>query len=118
MKAKLEVGLRWGRLEAVSSNVEDREIEIQPGWSETHKDAEYFVLKCDCGNEIRIWKNEWKGKKALRDCGCGMAALDGATTTLCVTMPIRTYQTLKGYAGRKGLTISKAITDCVLKGVE
>jgi hypothetical protein len=114
VKTKLEVGLRWGRLEATSFGVEDRDIEIRPGWVETYKDAVYYVLKCDCGNEVRIWERDWKGKRVLRDCGCGMSVLDGMNTTICVSMPARTYQEIKTYARKNSLTVSKAIVDCVL----
>ena len=118
MIAKLEIGLRWEHLEAISSGVRDHEIEIQPGWSEVYPDSQYFVLKCDCGNEIEVWGKDWKGKRALKDCGCGLSALDQVKAVKCISLPLVVWQKLKAYANKKGLTASKAISDLIMKGVE
>jgi hypothetical protein len=111
-KADLAVGTRWGRLTAV-------------GMIEAWKEMEYekvkelqMMLKCDCGKEITVWESEWKGKKRLRDCGCGLSTLDGVSVIKCVSLPVGIWQKLKVYADQNGLTVSKAYADLILKGVE
>jgi hypothetical protein len=101
----LRKGDHWGRLQCIG--LEQREIQ------ETALDASgrmYFtgmfdsyeeaILKCECGKVVKIRTSGFKGKKNMKDCGCGMGKHDGITTVMTITMPYGFVERIRKLADR------------------
>ena len=112
MRTKLAVGLRWARLEVVGLTEEWKTSEFED------VKAVQADLLCDCGKHLLIWASEWRGVRGVKDCGCGLSALDQVKAVKCISLPLVVWKKLKAYANKKGLTASKAISDLIMKGVE
>lgn len=111
-KAKLHIGLRWGHMKAVSSGKEDRITAQGPGWKETDK-IQYFECRCDCGRTKRIWANEWKGVKKQKDCGCGIAELDGNIIHVNATITSKHKIALGRYSKENNVTFSETLRQAI-----
>lgn len=109
-KSDLIVGGRWGRLLAVETGIAEHDLDE---WQSLRE--EFMLMRCDCGKEFKIWSSEWKGKRKMKDCGCGLSALDGLTVIKCISMPAGIWAKIKTCADQKGLTVSKAIVDLIIR---
>jgi len=117
MKAELRVGASWGHLRVIEEGSGKYVKEYGGGFRESWDDK-YYMAVCGCGKEIRIWDCEWKGKRHLRDCGCGLSELDGVTVLMTVTAPARLRKEIKGYQNKQGLeSFSRALRDLVELGL-
>jgi hypothetical protein len=55
---------KWGALEVVEKL---SVYESGEGYPKTH-----YIANCDCGKTIEITTDNWAGKRATVDCGCGI----------------------------------------------
>lgn len=117
MRAKIGVGVRWACLKVVGEEVGEHRIELGPGVAEIRKEVCY-VMECKCGGQVKVWKSEWKGQKYVKDCGCGLAARDGAVVLMTVTMPGRVRSELKEFQRKEGIqSFSRAVREVVELGL-
>jgi hypothetical protein len=80
---KIVIGSRWECLTIIS--VEERIFSTK----QYDQKRTAIVLRCDCGNEKVIWKDEWRGwKQAGYDCGCGVSLKDRARVMVSLMIPI------------------------------
>jgi hypothetical protein len=85
-RTELSVGLRFGRLEVVDIGAETRTSKVGEGVFLDRREH-YALARCECGNTIKLWVREWVGvKKAVKDCGCKAAALDGVRVVVCMAL--------------------------------
>jgi hypothetical protein len=96
--------------------VERRKIDCGGGvtdsWDETR-----VRLRCSCGGELAVWKSDWPGRRMVRDCGCGVALLDGRIVSACVSMPLRVKLAVGKHARQRGTSFSRAVQDLVEAGL-
>ena len=114
-KSELEVGARWGHLEVIKEGVERKTKGLGDGCTLT-ENATVYDARCTCGNVLRIWRDEWKGKKHLRDCGCGVSLDDGATVTMSVSVTLRLRRLIKKRAQEDRISMSRALRGLVELG--
>jgi hypothetical protein len=65
---------------------------------------------------VRIWKDEWKGKKHFRDCGCGASLDDGDNVVMSVSMPVKINRLIRKHADEYWLSMSQAVRELVELG--
>jgi len=117
MQVKLEVGLSWDHVKVYGTGHGDRKIELGNGITEKYFNVLYWKLRCDCGKEFVIWDRDWRAKKYVKDCGCGMSLKDGETVIMLVSAKSIVRQNIKRYAAANGLSLSRAIVELVNKGL-
>lgn len=94
--AKIHEGDRWGRLVCVRVQSGKKTILFDGGSEEVPYMA--ATLECECGKEVVVDRDEFKGKRAVRDCGCGLAGEDMGTTNRMVSMPVIMALQVREYA--------------------
>lgn len=90
--------------------------ETSPGISETYT-ARLMAFVCQCGKVWEIPARDWKGKRALQDCGCG-AGKAQRKAILSVYVPVKLLDVLDECA--RGLTAgnrSEAVTALLQAGI-
>jgi hypothetical protein len=122
-KTVYDVGASWGHLKVVFSGRAERYVP-GPGGGEMSND-EFIQVECDCEGKMKgpgtmkIWLDDFPGKKKVLDCGCGISNMDGATILISATVPTETRVALKEYSRKEGISFSRAIVELVrlaLKG--
>ena len=117
MTPKLSLGMSWAHIKVVGECVQQRIIDDGDGTTRVFPKAEYWELQCDCGKKFPFWADDWKGKKYIPDCGCGLHALDGAHTVIVLSAKTAFRVKMKNYALEHNITMSRAIVELALKGL-
>lgn len=115
--AELQIGKKWSHLEVVDSGIDYHTVIEEPGFTEKEKDT-WYDLQCTCGQTIRVWEKDWWGVKHVKDCGCGVAELDGMTVILSASVPMTLKQQVLKYAIDNHLNRSQAVRDLLRVGLE
>jgi len=108
MKSQIKAGMQWGPMRVVKSEIVERDEELGPGVKMRWKD-ERFMLQCECGKTWWVWKKDWKGKRAVKDCGCGLAAQEGRRMMLPVLIGTRQIGWLEKYAGEHEVSRAEVV---------
>lgn len=108
----LAEGERWGRLQCIKSEFVDRPVIVADGIEEITKVVRY-TIQCECGKKLKIWEHHFKGKRKMRDCGCGRSKLDVSPVRLNIYLPQRMFNRVKKYAFENGWDISEAVGQLV-----
>jgi hypothetical protein len=97
----VQVGDRWQRVEIVDEKVTEEFEPWEGGGGGEYFKQQTFVLHCDCGKDFEVAKGDLR-KRKHKDCGCGLAALDGRkasvgpyTVTQSTASAIAEYARLK-----------------------
>lgn len=115
MLRTLVEGEKWGALTCTYSG--KLEVEIDEGGGSTwYGKVHSYVLKCSCGNEITIQREDFKGKQVVKDCGCGAAA-GGAAVVVCISMPSELKLGLTKAAGKQGTSVSHLAATLISQGL-
>ena len=113
---RVKAGQVWARVKCLRVVDTTREREWEGGGSETFSYKAY-VLQCECGKEFEVLDMEFKGKRATKDCGCGLSREDNTHVVVTVTVPLPTHRLLKDYAqAQTNGNISLAVGQLIRKG--
>lgn len=95
--------------------------------SDTHGGPFMWRLKCACGHEWEIPRDEFPGRRLLRSCGrteCTATATPKPVkphkepkAALCLYLPIDLISRLRDYQIRIGISQSKAVTTLLYKAL-
>ena len=78
-----------------------------------------FRLLCDCGGEMVYTNRNFPGRRAVRDCGCGMSYKNSdRRISITLRLPIAQVIALKEVAHQKETPYSQQYTDFIRKGLE
>lgn len=117
-KGLITVGTRFGRMQCTDIVQKDYYIgESDNGVAVKYPDHAHYIFKCDCGTTVERAEITWKGKRAEKDCGCGLAFQDGMGRGVSCYMPMALITALYVYAKAKGININQAIILFVRKGL-
>ncbi len=111
MIPELSIGLSWKHVKVIGTGIEERVLDYGNGTGARIPKQEYFEALCDCGKTFRIWVSEWKGKKYISDCGCGISLKDGENVMTMISGASLWRQSMKRYARANGLSLSRAIVE-------
>jgi len=118
MKPEITVGMRWARIECIKvTEREFEEFESEYGTSVEIR-RRVYVLRCDCGKQLERKVNEWPGKRAVPDCGCGISDSREGKEAALVYMPLPMARAAKQAAREKGNGLSQWIRDQIQKGLD
>lgn len=124
MKPRMREGDKWGRLECtrliVSHEIETADdgaggvYETGNSWDELK-----YELQCECGRVVVVRDQEFHGKRAMKDCGCGMGAKDGRSMSRAFTVPQVLSEQLDAYANEHtNGNVSMALAVVLRRGFE
>jgi hypothetical protein len=111
MIPELQIGMSWKHVKVINSGKETRYWDNGNGIGWHEPDQEYFEAQCDCGKVFRIWADDWKGKKYIPDCGCGISLADGEHVVTMISASNAWRQSMKKYAAENGISLSRAIVE-------
>lgn len=117
MKPGLIIGMRWARIELVKI-VEQWIDEFDDAGSQDSVLRKVYVLKCDCGMLRKIPIAFWPGKRAVQDCGCGIAAMNEGKTTVLVSMPVSMAIAARMAARSRAVGLNQWIRDRIQEGLK
>jgi hypothetical protein len=117
MIPELAIGMSWKHVKIVGSDFDFRRIETGNGTGTEEDNVLYFKAICDCGREFRIWAEDWKGKKYVPDCGCGISLSDGESVVTMISASNSWRQSMKKYARDNNISLSRAIVELSHKGL-
>lgn len=118
MIPKLEIGMSWGHVRIIGTGEGDLIIDEGGGCKTQYKNRTYYMAKCDCGTEFKLWPELWKGKKYHKDCGCGLSFEDGRNVIKTFMVPIALDTALKQWAqDHTNGNVSRAIVELIKTGM-
>ena len=94
-------GARWNAVTAIETAMVN---EVTPGNSDgsvlDYANVKKHILKCDCGKLFEIAVKDCPGKRAVKDCGCGIGAVLGGEykANLAVYLPLSMIKEVDDYA--------------------
>lgn len=109
-------GNKWARLECL--DIEKAEIELKfEGVIETRV-VSAFKIRCDCGNVLLVEKLAFKGKRLMRDCGCGIGQEQGKVIVMSFSTKEGVRDRLIKLAGVHGASLSWTINELLRVGLD
>lgn len=104
-------GSRWGRVQCIEAGEKER-VQSGGGVSEVSHES-YYLLACDCSPDKPwlVWVSEFQGKRAVRDCGCGIGLARDQTVMLGVSMPKSMADAIDAAAYGRRLNRSQLVRD-------
>lgn len=115
---KLYPGARFYRIVFVEEGIKTHKFKSESGAATYTRARRFYIFKCECGNTFEVWKDEWRGKRAMRDCGkCGLASRDGMFINQHIVMPIGMRAEIDLWRNEKGLNISAACVEILKMGM-
>lgn len=82
MKGIIDIGTSWSALTCISIDLAERRRDYPDTTMFDITNETQYTFKCRCGAQFKVWANEWKGKRATKDCGCGAGDNDDVKTTM------------------------------------
>lgn len=117
-KGKLEVGTKWGRLECVKIEKREDGVRDPDGNVFASFVFEMYTFKCECGKQFEMTEESWPGKRAMKDCGCGLSDNDGAHVFFNFTGPLAIREAVTVYKKKYEVSFSRACVELLQKGIE
>lgn len=118
MRAEIEIGARFGSLKVLSIN-RNADVERYDGDGVTSTYSEtVYEFACDCGKRVRVPAKDFKGKRAVRDCGCGMGYRGVAKELITFHIESDTAGKVRAKAKGMGCTMAQYIRDCLQAGLD
>lgn len=115
MGLKVFEGDKWGALTCTYSGM--RTFEEEDGPVTIERKVWCYVLQCECGKEVVVPRWEFKGKRAVRDCGCGVA-IQGGSMMVTVSVPRELQKRVLDMAVEDGVLVSHAWARLARWGLE
>jgi hypothetical protein len=110
-------GDKWAALTCTYAGMREMEQDMGGGTSITGP-VYCYVLQCECGSEpLVIPRSQFRGKRAIKDCGCG-AALYGSSSMMSFTTPVGVRGMIAAIADHEKTNLSQAVTMLVRWGIE
>jgi hypothetical protein len=110
--ARVQPGDQWGALTVLDTYVED--VTTKRNGITDRVPTRFFEMQCKCGKRFPMAADMYRGKRKLRDCGCGAGEVEEArikSTYLTISQLARVVKFQK----EQDLTLSKAIgTLCLM----
>lgn len=106
MIKSLVMGERWACLEVIK--VDRLNEDAEPYGPSTGK---FYRLKCMCGNEFPLDKRDYRGKRLLKDCGCGINGREGSRVIMSLYVPLSTRERVFECATQMGYSTSIAAAE-------
>lgn len=117
-KGKLSVGTKWSRMECIDIKLSKKELTDGDGAVFESWDEVQYTFLCECGKTVKMWQDAWPGKRAMKDCGCGLADEDLGSVMMAFTGPAQFKLNVRRYARTKGWSFSRAIVELVKAGLQ
>lgn len=117
-KGKLEAGTKWGRLECIKVEKREDGLKDPDGNIFAEFTFEVYTFQCECGKQFEMTEEAWPGKRAMKDCGCGMSDNDGANVFFNFTGPLAVREAVTAYKKAHGVSFSRACVELLQKGIE
>lgn len=115
-KVPIQIGARWGRVEC--TGVKEREfVEYDEFNMENTGKYDFLQFLCDCGKRFEVRWDLWKGKRAAKDCGCGIALVLEPKFTITVQLPLPMARQARIKAEQAGNGLSQWVRDQIQKGI-
>ena len=99
-------------MQCLESKIVERETVLGRGFTEFESVAQY-QLKCECGKTWTVFEDKFKGRRKVRDCGCGIADEDDLRSALTLAIPLSVVKKLKGHARREELSMSRFVVNLI-----
>ncbi len=100
MIRKPYLGMSWARVKIIAKVTKDREFDFGNGCGEILKNQAAWVIQCACGKKFEMWCREWKGVRAIKDCGCGVSDKDGRSILRNFLIPELLDSQIKAHAAK------------------
>ncbi len=118
---ELKVGERWPRVEVLKAErIETKEVTEDQNGNLYETGSFYsnlvYDLKCDCGKEFRVDHDDFRGKRKVKDCGCGIGNED-MIVFIGLSLPMRVRKLLTDYADEQEMKHSHAAIKVIEQGV-
>lgn len=108
-------GDKWGALTCTYAG--KVEIVRDVNGTEVAVKTACYVLKCECGNEVRIPKAEFRGKRNMTDCGCGLG-IKGGRMMQAISVPKELQRQISEAAIQERMLVSHMWTQLARWGLE
>ena len=96
----MHVNERWGQLEVIDMDFQEVTEHPYEGITST-SNVIIAKLKCNCGKVFEIRRDQFPGKRRMKDCGCGIAKTDGLCVMTAMSLPFSLMQTIKAFADKE-----------------
>lgn len=77
----VRVGDKWGALQCLSvGRMVEQDMRIDADGNEYAGQTQWYngyLLRCLCGSKFTVAVNKFRGKRLVRDCGCGRSGFRG-----------------------------------------
>lgn len=111
-KGRLREGERWGAVQFIGATAAKRTT-VENGVASIKAQVRYR-FQCDCLTVFEVWDGEWKGKRLVKDCGCGRGLQKDATVMQGFSLPVSIVQRLDAAVYKRGLNKSQLLRDLVI----
>jgi hypothetical protein len=107
---KQNIGDTWGYVRVTDIRMETRHSHdgaVSARWGE-----KTIHLKCQCGKEFSLPYEKFPGRRALKDCGCGIAVdrvSEDLRTSQSIYIEMELLKEITRWAFKNGVSTSKAI---------
>ena len=119
--ARLKCGGQWARLKCldVKTGIRIEEQDLGAVKVEREVRTEVYVLQCECGRQFEVDAEKFAGKRTVKDCGCGLADLDGVTDVLVCRLRLEAVVSIRRLAAdTAGGNVSLAVCRLLRKGMD
>lgn len=119
----MKAGQKWGSVTCLEVADETKRIMLDDGSGHMYYSGDsvrtvLYKLKCDCGKLFEVDKEEYKGKRRTRDCGCGMGRTEGRSTIFTVSVSEGTKRALEDFADDEEMSLSAVTQKTLRAGLE
>ncbi len=116
MKAVLQVGDRWAKMECIA--IINKEHVWYDGSFQSSAMRDFYIFQCDCGSKpVEVMVAIWKGKRSTPDCGCGISNSDEGKKAVMVAMPVSMARQVELISRNSG-GVSQWVRDCIQAGLD
>lgn len=111
-------GERFGRVEVKEVLQDETWFRFDTHGFEIESSEAVYEFRCDCGKQWKEAVRDFKGKRAAKDCGCGIGYQVSASKLVTLLMPVDMLSKVKARAKQMHATDSQFMRDCILAGLE
>jgi hypothetical protein len=117
-----KVGDKWGALECLhAGRIVQEKMSIDADGNEYVSDrwtATGYQFKCACGTIFAVADREFKGRRQVRDCGCGSAGFSGENVVMAFSTNTGVQGHVKELARHDGQSVSYVINEALRRYFE